>query len=91
MEHRRTPPWTVEEVESLNGFQRSAPFHPFTCGTKEKHQQIEHPSGWTETVDEVLVATTDGWTCKGCDYTQDWAHGFMMDGSWKRFPKFGDA
>jgi hypothetical protein len=28
-----------------------------------------------------LVATEAGWICNECDYTQDWAHDFMMDGS----------
>lgn len=72
-----TPPWTAEEVEALNAFQTDGRFHPFTCGNKDRHPQIEHPSGWTETVGEVLVATEHGWTCTHCDYTQKWAHQFM--------------
>lgn len=34
--------------------------------------------------DRLLVATPDGWTCPTCDYTQGWAHEFMLDWSWQR-------
>lgn len=82
--------FTAEEVVSLNEFQRSGVFHPFTCGTKEKHGRGDA---------EELVATLDGWVCPSCDYTQNWAHEFMKDGSWKKAagpvlakinPKYGD-
>ena len=59
-----------EEVESLNDFQMSGVMHPFTCGKS-------HPEPRT------LLATTRGWVCPVCDYTQDWAHDFMKDGSWR--------
>jgi hypothetical protein len=30
-----------------------------------------------------LVPSTTGWVCRelNCDYTQEWAHDFMLDGS----------
>lgn len=64
-------PFTPEQVESLNGFQRCGCFHPFTCGKCRND----------------LIATEQGWVCQnGCDYTQDWAHDFMADNSWKKNP-----
>lgn len=56
-------PWTDEQVDHLNAFQRSGAFHPFTCGKCRND----------------LVATTGGWICPttDCGYTQDWAHEFM--------------
>lgn len=68
-----TPLWTDEQVASLNAFQKCGVFHEFTCGTKEKH---------VAGASDALIATPDGWICPSCDYTQDWAHGFMLDGSW---------
>jgi len=71
-----TTPWSDEQIRSLMDYQHLGFFHPFTCGTKEKHN---HPDD-----DAVLVATRDGWVCPCCDYTQKWAHDFMMDGSWRK-------
>ena len=62
--------WTDEQVKNLNDFQRSSYMHPFTCGGAINCR-------------EDLVAKPDGWHCPKCGYTQDWAHGFMLDGSWK--------
>lgn len=70
-------PWTAEQVEALNRFQQSGRFHPFTCGNRlsESHRQYARDHGGDV---GQLVATTDGWICPVCDYTQDWAHGAMM-------------
>lgn len=43
-------------------------FHPFTCA-----------KGCG-----ILEATPDGWICRACGYVQDWAHRFMIDGSWRQ-------
>ena len=59
-------PWTPSQVDALNAFQRAGLFHPFTCGG-------EHDDGGV-----VLTATENGWVCQLCDYTQDWAHAFML-------------
>lgn len=64
------PVFSASEVESLNAFQDIGFMHGFTCG---------HDSGHG-----LLIATTDGWICRSCPYTQDWAHNFMMDWEWKR-------
>lgn len=55
-------PWSVEQVAALNRYQSAGWMHPFTC-----------PSGHG-----ALLATSTGWTCSGCDYTQQWAHDFMF-------------
>lgn len=60
--------FTPEEVKSLNEYQRSKYWHPFTCGNG---------------CDVNLIASVEGWSCPGCEYTQDWAHDFMKDGSWR--------
>jgi hypothetical protein len=60
-------PWTEKEVTALNAFQSCGRIHPFTCGGDHGSQ-----------TDRVLVATPSGWVCRGCDYTQDWAHDFMF-------------
>lgn len=63
-------PFTNEQVDNLNRFQRFGIFHPFTCGNDDH-----------EGNDRTLVATTEGWVCPkdGCGYTQKWAHGFMSE------------
>lgn len=69
--------FTPEEVESLNAYQESGVFHPFTCGgdrTDEKHLDGEG----------VLVASEDGWHCSFCEYTQLWAHEWMKNWEWKK-------
>ncbi|MHB9862158.1 hypothetical protein [Streptomyces sp. YIM S03343] len=77
---RIRPPWTPEQVATLNAFQERGGTHPFTCGN-DSHD-----------VSVVLMAHRDGWHCSdpGCDYRQDWAHAFMADHTaWPRFP-FGE-
>lgn len=68
---RITVPFTPEQVQSLNEYQASGHFHPFTC----QNVGSRHP---------VLVAAADGWRCPSCEYKQDWAHEWMADGSWHR-------
>lgn len=60
------PPWSKKTTEGLNRWQQSDSRHPFTCG-KDNCQGI-------------LVASAKGLTCpeKDCNYTQDWAHDFMI-------------
>lgn len=67
--------FTADEVKSLNEYQHSGAFHPFTCGSDVR---LDHEDG-----EGLLVATEDGWICSYCDYTQRWAHPWMKDGSWK--------
>ena len=58
-------PFTKEQVKALNEYQLFELSHGFTCGK----------------CGSLLEATEEGWICpeKDCDYTQDWAHGFMTD------------
>jgi len=74
-------PWTDEQVEALNQFQASRRMHPFTCGSGNRTDaaQVEAVAqhGMNDAV--LLVATNDGWVCQACDYTQTWAHGFMVE------------
>jgi hypothetical protein len=58
-------PWTPAQVSKLNQYQQAGRYHEFTC--PEPHPEGRH-----------LVATTRGWICPHCDYTQDWAHAFMF-------------
>lgn len=69
------------EVASLNAYQKSGFFHPFTCGNPDHEEHVN------------LVAAEQGWYCPAmvdenneeyCDYTQTWAHDFMKDWSWRR-------
>lgn len=60
-------PFTDEQVDALNAFQKACQFHPFTCPGDhivcEQHRE--------------LIATNDGWVCHCGDYRQSWAHEFM--------------
>ncbi len=59
-------PWTPEQVEALNAYQRDPTRHPLTCGGDRT--DAAHLDG-----EGVLVATPDGWRCPFCSYRQDWA------------------
>jgi hypothetical protein len=69
-------PWTEEQVEALNGYQRAGVMHPFTCEYRSDHMFAN--AG-------ILVATPTGWECpyQHCTYMQFWAHGFMFDPHWR--------
>lgn len=66
------PPWAPPFVQALNLLQTAAqpggPTHPYTCESRGdgRHGREGGDLG-------VLIATTDGWVCPHCDYTQDWA------------------
>lgn len=64
------------DVAQLAKYQLAGRFHPFTCPNRGdgKHANAYGDIG-------ALVATTRGWICPFCDYTQDWAHDFMRQGS----------
>ena len=74
-------PFTPEQVINLNAYQKQGHFHPFTCGSAKRCvEKVTHHSHKGDIVWEVsttLVATEAGWVCPNCDYTQDWAWGFM--------------
>ena len=59
-------PWSSDQVDALNQFQRRGDVHEFTC--PENHGGA----------DRTLIATKEGWICPHCDYRQDWAHPAML-------------
>lgn len=69
-------PWTEEQVINLNDYQKAGVMHPFTCANRGKDGH---------SLFSTLIANTDGWNCPECDYTQNWAHDFMVDGVWREF------
>jgi hypothetical protein len=69
MDQRRTAPFTPTEVRNLNEFQNSGIWHAFRCQNDQCRCN--------------LVATEAGWGCPQCDHTQDWAHAWMADGTWR--------
>lgn len=66
-------PFNLSQCESLNAYQAAAALHPFTCPHSDcgKHETL------------CLIATPAGWVCPGCEYTQNWAHPWMADWSWR--------
>lgn len=74
-------PWTEAEVDSLNACQQNSRYHPFTCENCRDNLGVTNTDGTSN--DRLLVATKDGWICETCDYTQDWAHESMVNGSWR--------
>lgn len=64
-------PWSLQEIENLNRFQNSNRFHPYTCGSDNRMDK-NHSNGG------ILIATTEGWICSGCTYTQDWCLDIMI-------------
>jgi hypothetical protein len=63
-------PFTQEQVESFNAYQRNSGQHPYTCGIESIHKP--------------LIASTDGLRCVDCEYYQSWAHSFSLGWMWKR-------
>lgn len=63
-------PWSTSQIENLNDYQASGFMHPYTCCNTHE--------------DRNLIATRDGFVCRHCDYTQNWAYGFTTDGDWRR-------
>ena len=62
--------WTPEQVEQLNRLQRGELYgHPYTCPNRSlsPHHDNGNDKG-------CLLATTGGWVCPDCGYTQDWFH-----------------
>lgn len=66
-------PWTPEQVENARAWQNSRHVHPYTCGNRDGHPM--DPEG----DHGVLVPTENGWVCRHCDYTQNWAHDFTLE------------
>lgn len=67
-----TAPFSDTEVTALNAYQEDGDGHPFTCICGDH---------------VILIATKEGWICKNCAYTQNWAWSWMCYG--KNFLKQG--
>lgn len=75
-------PWTPAQVVALNRYQHTEPYHPFTCGNdRGDAQHVRYAETHGHTDYGILVATENGWKCPVCNYTQYWAHDFMMGGA----------
>ena len=75
---RVTVPFTGVQQASLNDFQISGTWHPYTC-------PLDHD--WCDEPEHILnVLNEEGFTCSctGCGYTQDWAYAYTVDWSWSR-------
>lgn len=68
--------FTPEEVASLNEYQQSGAFHPFTCGGDRTDAMHLDGQG-------ILLATENGWVCPFCEYRQTWFHDWMGNYAWK--------
>lgn len=75
--HHIRAPFTQDQVWSLNAYQDSAPFHPYTCPNRTTHPDDGRRDRG------ILIATTLGWTCPHCTYTQTWAHQWTANWTWK--------
>lgn len=69
MTEKTNAPFTPDQVASINAYQISGVFHPFTCGSEGCGFDLKAIEGTLE--------------CPKCDYTQDWVHAWMADWSWK--------
>ncbi len=63
-------PFTVAQVVALNRRQGDGRFHAFTCANR---------GDGTHAGEGLLVATTAGWVCPYCRYTQGWAWAFQAE------------
>lgn len=64
-------PWSADQVASLNAYQSSGVFHPYTCGKRCNGEG-------------VLTATPGGWACPACGYRQGWVLAWMADWRWRK-------
>jgi hypothetical protein len=69
---KRPAPWTLDQVESLKGYQSCGFFHPFTWGSDTPLEPTT--KGWVRDPDGQVI--------------QDWALGYMLDWSWQNHPLF---
>ena len=77
-------PFTKEQVEALNNFQKDGRFHPFTCGSPEDIAECLVAKNDVEILaiglnEGILIASEDGWICPCGQYKQDWAYKFMAE------------
>lgn len=88
----KNPLWTKEQVDNLNEWQQCWYVHPYTCPNRPHGAVGEDgmPDYTRPEAEGILVATTEGWKCPYCDYTQNWAPSMMFQGK-PKFPTIGDT
>jgi hypothetical protein len=67
-----TAGWTNAEAASVQEYQESGAFHPYTCG-----------GGGGPCSGVNMRADTAGLHCPICGRLQTWAHDFIVDGTWR--------
>ena len=67
IEDRCSPPWTADQVESLNAYQQCDRCHPFTG--EQGETLLATPDGWRSSPNGPV--------------SQKWAHAWMADWSWR--------
>ena len=82
------PPWTDEEIDSINNYQKSRQWFPVTCGTTEKHQPINFDTECTPGIESILIATKYYLYCPDCDYKQCHVDKALTNNVWKTIKGF---
>lgn len=84
--NRIKAPYTPEQVEKLNDFQKNGNFVEFTCCSPFDEPECLRAVKVVDGVvvegesEGLLTATTEGWICPCGKYTQDWTYDFMFEG-----------
>lgn len=71
-------PFTREQMDALNRWQRCGWVHPFTCVHRNDAAHHAYATAHGQGDHGILVATRAGWVCPVCGYEQAWAHDFML-------------
>lgn len=71
-------PFTQEQVDKLNNYQKSGKFHPYTCSKSFEECEVNQMPK-DNSKDGILTATESGWVCPCGKYKQDWAHLGSLD------------
>lgn len=61
-------PWTQDEADNLNEWQKMGLINQTLCGDRARHPEYKG----------LPVATRKGWICPSCGWKQEWAHDFML-------------
>jgi len=62
-------PFRKDQIDSINAYQESGVFHPFTCAND---------------CQEILIAQESGMKCPSCGRVQTWVHDWMASNEWRR-------
>jgi hypothetical protein len=74
-------PFTEAQAAALNQYQRAGRMHPFTCPREHELSRVRHTGQMYKAETRLVAMVHQGWECPdpACDYTQNWAHTFMVD------------